>query len=84
MCLKNEPSGIPSISLVHCFIEKCWGENNGVIIPHSRKEFSNAEKALPENNFNSLLDAYDKLYAKIITFPHIGYFPQAANYLDAF
>ncbi len=83
LILINNPAGLPSISDVQCITEKCWGENNGLKVPRSRKEFSNADKALPEHNHFSLLDAYDKIHSKIIQFHFIGNFPKDANYLDA-
>jgi len=82
ICLKMNPVGIPFISKVHCFAEKCWGENNGALVPHSRKEFSNEEREHVDLNFSSLLDAYDRLHTKIIQNPAIGNFNKAANYLD--
>lgn len=82
LLLINNPIGTPTISAVKCFIEKCWGENNGTRVPRSRKEFTNAEQALAQNNFNSIQDAYDRLHAIMITRPAIGIFAKSANYLD--
>jgi len=83
LVLINNAAGIPTISAVNCFIEKCYGEKNGVRVVGSRKEFLDAEKTLPENNFNSLQDAYDRLHTFMITIPAIGVFAKSANYLDS-
>lgn len=82
MLLTNNGTGAIRISDTKCFIEKCYGENNGVEVPHSRKSFSNDEKAHPDNNFNSILDAYNILHSKMIKNPAIGNFPKDANYLN--
>ena len=81
--LIDNPSGIPSISGVHCYTVKCWGENNGARVSNSRKEFNRNEKNSPEHNHDSLLDAYNKIHSYIIQNPRIGSFPKDANYLDA-
>jgi hypothetical protein len=83
MLLKNNGTGTVRISATKCFIEKCYGENNGAEIAHSRRNFSNDEKAHPDNNFNSILEAYDILHSRMIQIPAIGNFPKDANYLDA-
>lgn len=83
MLLKSDGNGTVRISATKCFIEKCYGENNGVEIAHSRRNFSNNEKAHPFNNFNSILEAYDILHSRMIQIPAIGNFPKDANYLDA-
>lgn len=83
LVLKRNP-GQPLISGVRCHAEKVWGENNGAVVPRSRKEFSHDEKEHPDLNFLSLQDAYDRLHARMILIPAIGNFPKIANYLDAF
>lgn len=82
LLFKNNNGNIV-ISDVKCEIEKCYGENSGVEIQGSKKYFSNAEKSDPDNNFNSILQAYDKLHHKMTQFPTIGNFAKDANYLDA-
>ena len=83
MLLINYGSGIIKISATKCFIEKCYGENNGAEVAGSRKNFNNEEKAHADNNFNSILEAYDTIHSRIILFPPIGNFPKDVNYLDA-
>lgn len=78
----KKTGGIPLISRVHCVVEKVWGENNGVLVPGSRKEFTNEEKTNPQLNFDSLEEAFERLYAFIITVPAIGVFAKPANYID--
>ena len=82
MVLKFNAAGAPAILDVHCFAEKCWGENNGAVIAGAGKTFSKEERELPRYNFNSLQDAYDRLHAFMITIPAIGVFAKSANYLD--
>ena len=83
MLLINDGSGIIKISATKCFIEKCYGENNGAEVAGSRKNFNNEEKAHADNNFNSILEAYDTIHSRIMLFPPIGNFPKDVNYLDA-
>lgn len=80
LVLKFNAAGAPAILDVHCFAEKCWGENNGAVI--AGKTFSKEERELPRYNFNSMQDAYDRLHAFMITIPAIGVFAKSANYLD--
>lgn len=83
MLLINDGGGIIKISATKCFIEKCYGENNGAEVPGSRKNYNNEEKAHADSNFNSILEAYDTIHSRIILFPPIGNFPKNVNYLDA-
>jgi len=83
MLLTNDGTGLIGISATKCFIEKCYGENNGAEITHSRKNFSNDEKAHPNNNFNSILEAYDTIHSRMIQNPVIGNFQKDAYYLNA-
>jgi energy-coupling factor transporter ATP-binding protein EcfA2 len=83
LLLSRNSIGNISISLTKCFTEGCYGENNGIEVPHSRKNFSDDQKSHPDNNFNSIWEAYDRIHSRIIQFPIIGNFPQDANYLDA-
>lgn len=82
LVLKFNAAGAPTILDVHCFAEKCWGENNGAVIAGAGKTFSKEERELPRYNFNSIQDAYDRLHAFMITIPAIGVFAKSANYLD--
>jgi energy-coupling factor transporter ATP-binding protein EcfA2 len=82
LVLKFNAAGAPAILDVHCFAEKCWGENNGAVIAGAGKTFSKEERELPRYNFNSIQDAYDRLHAFMITIPAIGVFAKSANYLD--
>ena len=83
LLLSRDNIGNISISQTKCFIEGCYGENNGNEVEGSRKNFSDEQKAHPDNNFNSIWEAYDRIHNRIIQFPIIGNFPQDANYLDA-
>jgi hypothetical protein len=83
LLLTRDDLGNVSISLTSCFIEGCYGENNSREVPRSRKNFSDEQKAHPDNNFNSINLAYGIIHNRIIMFPQIGYFPREANYLDA-
>ncbi|MBU2555751.1 MAG: ATP-binding protein, partial [Bacteroidetes bacterium] len=78
-----DDAGNISISLTKCLIEGCYGENNGSEVVGSRKNFSDAQKAHADSNFDSIFQAYDRIHSRIIQFPLIGNFPQDANYLDA-
>lgn len=80
--LKFNPTGTPTILPVSCCISKCHGENSGAKIHGTSKAFSNEEKALPQNNFSSIQDAYDRLYETIVKIPAIGPFAKSADYLD--
>lgn len=82
LILKFNAAGAPFIMDVHCFAEKCWGENNGAVIAKAGKTFSNKERELPAYNFSSIQDAYNRLHAFMITSPAIGVFAKAVNYLD--
>jgi energy-coupling factor transporter ATP-binding protein EcfA2 len=82
LVLKFNAAGAPTILDVHCFAEKCWGENNGAVIAGAGKTFSKEERELPRYNFNSIQDAYDRLHAFMIKIPAIGVFAKSANYLD--
>jgi energy-coupling factor transporter ATP-binding protein EcfA2 len=81
--LINDGTGVITMSDTKCFIEKCYGENNGIEVPHSRKNFTNDEKAHPDNNFKSIQEAYNTIYGRMIQIPAIGNFPMDVNYLDA-
>lgn len=83
LLLIRDVNGHVSISQAKCQIEGCYGENNGHEVAGSRKNFSDEQKALQVNNFNSIWDAYDGIYNRIIQLPIIGNFPQDINYLDA-
>ena len=83
MLLFKDHSGGIVISETKCFIEKCYGEQNGLEIPSSRKNFSNDEKSKSDNNFNSIREAYDKIHSNIVRNPAIGNFPKNINYFDA-
>lgn len=83
LVLKYNAAGSPLPLGVNCFAEKCWGENNGAVIGGAGKTFSKEERELPQYNFNSMQDAYDRLHAFVITIPAIGNFPKSVNYLDA-
>lgn len=83
LLLSRDNIGNLSISLTKCFTEGCYGENNGNEVAGSRKNFSDEQKTHPDNNFNSIWEAYDRIHSRIIQFPIIGNFPQDANYLDA-
>jgi hypothetical protein len=83
LLLSRDNIGNISISQTKCFTEGCYGENNGNEVAGSRKNFSDEQKTHPDNNFNSIWEAYDRIHSRIIQFPIIGNFPQDANYLDA-
>jgi hypothetical protein len=83
LLLSRDNLGNVSISQTKCFIEGCYGENNGIEVAGSRKNFSDEQKAHQDNNFNSISIAYDRIHNRITQFPQIGNFPQDANYLDA-
>jgi energy-coupling factor transporter ATP-binding protein EcfA2 len=82
LVLKFNATGAPYILDVHCFAEKCWGENSGAVIAGAGKTFSKEERESPAYNFSSMQDAYDRLHAFMITIPAIGVFPKAGNYLN--
>lgn len=82
LVLQYNGTGAPSILEVNCFAEKCWGEENGAVIAGAGKTFSKVERELPQYNFSSIQDAYDRLYAFMITIPAFGIFPRSANYLN--
>lgn len=82
LVLKFNAAGAPSVLDVHCFAEKCWGENNGIVIPGAGKTFSSKERESPAFNFSSMKDAYDRLHDFIIKIPGIGIFAKKANYLE--
>lgn len=82
LVLQFNAAGAPSILDVHCFAEKCWGENNGAVIAGAGKTFSKEERESAAYNFNSMQDAYDRLHAFMIKIPAIGVFAKTANYLD--
>lgn len=83
LLLTRDDTGIVSISSTKCFIEGCYGENNGTEVPRSKYNFSDEQKSQPENSFISIWQANDRIHSKIIRFPQIGYFPQDPNYLDS-
>lgn len=83
LLLSRDQQGNISISQTKCFIEGCYGVNNGNEVAGSRKNLSDEQKAHQDNNFISIWDAYDRIHNRIIQFPIIGHFPQDANYLDA-
>ena len=83
LVLKYSPVGTPLLLDVHCFAEKCWGERSGTIITGSGKTFSKKEQESTQYNFNSMKDAYDRLYAFMIKIPAIGEFAKSTNYLEA-
>jgi energy-coupling factor transporter ATP-binding protein EcfA2 len=80
--LKYNAVGAPILLNVNCFAEKCWGEINGAVIAGAGKTFSKEERELAQYNFSSMQDAYDRLYAFMITLPAFGVFAKSANYLD--
>lgn len=78
-----DDAGNISISLTKCFIEGCYGENNGSEVAGSRYNFTDEQKVHNDNNFDSIFQGYDRIHNRIIQFPQIGFFHQDANYLDA-
>lgn len=83
LVLINDETGVINMCETKCCIESCHGEIGGVEVSGTRKDFTNEEKALPDNNFNSIQEAYDTLHTRMIQIPAIGIFPKEANYLDA-
>lgn len=75
LTMKRNGTAIPIISKVHCVADKCYG-NNG---PTAYAAF-NPDKKHPDFNYESLNNAYDRIYTYIIGTP-IGAFPKAADYL---
>lgn len=82
LLLYNFNAGNVSISHTKCFIEGCYGMNNGIEVNGSRKNFTDAQQAHNDNNFFSIEEAYNNIHNRIIQFPQIGNFPKDANYLN--
>jgi hypothetical protein len=75
LTLKRNGAVPPIISKVHCVADRCYGNNGTVAYPTF-----NPDKKHPDFNYESLNNAYDRIYTYIIGTP-IGAFPKAADYL---
>lgn len=75
LTMRQNGTGIPIISKVHCVADRCYGNNGATVYPTF-----NPDKKIPEFNYESLTNAYDRIHTYIIGTP-IGAFPKAANYL---
>lgn len=75
LTLKRNGAAPPIISKVRCVADKCYGNNGAVAYPTF-----NPDKKSPDFNYESLSNAYDRIYNYIIGTP-IGAFPKAADYL---
>lgn len=75
LTMKHNGAGIPIISKVHCFADRCYGKNGATAYPTF-----NPDKKNSAFNYESLNNAYDRIHTFIIGTP-IGAFPKAADYL---
>jgi len=65
----------PLISKAHCVADRCYGHDGTKPYPTF-----NPDKKSPDFNYDSLENAYDKIYNYLIVSP-IGVFPRATDYL---
>lgn len=75
LTMKRNGVGIPIISKVHCVADKCSGNNGGTAYPSS-----NFDKKNSNFNYESLSNAYDRIYTYLIGTP-MGVFPKALDYM---
>jgi energy-coupling factor transporter ATP-binding protein EcfA2 len=75
LTMKRNGAAFPVISKVHCVADRCYGNNGATAYPTF-----NPDKKNPAFNYESLSNAYDRIYAYILGTP-IGAFPKAADYL---
>jgi len=75
LTIKRNGAAIPIISKVHCFADRCYGNNGATAYPTF-----NPDKKNPAFNYESLNNAYDRIHAYIVGTP-IGTFPKATDYL---